>query len=95
MRFATRLMQERGHICEDDVRAIDVAEYEDAQVIEIVLHVALETWANLVNTAREPKIDCPVATAGKFTCPRCDWSSPTARDMLSVDTSREQQGADL
>jgi uncharacterized peroxidase-related enzyme len=66
VRFATKLVQERGHVGEDDVRAVKAAGYDDAQVIEIVLHVALNTWTNFINVAGETEIDFPVVTAGKF-----------------------------
>ena len=66
VRFATKLVQERGHVSEDDVRAVKAAGYDDAQVIEIVLHVALNTWTNFINVAGDTEIDFPVVTAGKF-----------------------------
>ena len=43
VRFATKVTRERGHVSEDDLRAVNLAGYDDAQVIEIVLHVALNT----------------------------------------------------
>jgi len=66
VRFATKLVQERGHVSEDNVRAVKAAGYDDAQVIEIVLHVALNTWTNFINVAGETEIDFPVVTVGKF-----------------------------
>jgi uncharacterized peroxidase-related enzyme len=66
VRFAAKLVQERGHVSEDEVRAVKVAGYDDAQVIEIVLHVALNTWTNFINVAGGTEIDFPVVTAGNF-----------------------------
>jgi uncharacterized peroxidase-related enzyme len=66
VRFATKLVQERGHLSEDDVRAVKAVGYDDAQVIEIVLHVALNTWTNFINVAGGTEIDFPIVTAGKF-----------------------------
>lgn len=66
VRFAVKLVRERGHVSEDDVRAVKAAGYDDAQVIEIVLHVALNTWTNLINMVGETEIDFPVVTVGKF-----------------------------
>ena len=66
LRFAVKLVRERGHVGEDDLRAVKAAGYDDAQVIEIVLHVALNTWTNLINTVGATDIDFPVVTAGKF-----------------------------
>ena len=64
--FAVKLVRERGHVSEGDVRAVKAAGYDDAQVIEIVLHVALNTWTNFINVVGETEIDFPVVTAGQF-----------------------------
>jgi uncharacterized peroxidase-related enzyme len=66
VRFAVELVRERGHVGEDGVRAVKAAGYDDAQVIEIVLHVALNTWTNFINVVGATDIDFPVVTAGKF-----------------------------
>jgi uncharacterized peroxidase-related enzyme len=66
VRFAVRLVQERGHVGEDDLRAVKAAGYDDAQLIEIVLHVALNTWTNLINVVADTEIDFPVVVAGEF-----------------------------
>lgn len=65
VRFAAKVVRERGHVGEDAVRAVKLAGYDDAQVIEIVLHVALNTWTNYVNSVAATDIDFPVVTAGK------------------------------
>ena len=39
------------------------AGYDDAQVIEIVLHVALNTWTNYFNEVAKTDIDFPAVTA--------------------------------
>ena len=59
----TDVVRERGHVSEEDVRAVKTAGYDDAQVIEIVLHVALNTWTNYVNEVAKTDIDFPVVTA--------------------------------
>ena len=66
VRFAVELVRERGHVGEDGLRAVKAAGYDDAQVIEIVLHVALNTWTNFINVVGATDIDFPVVTAGKF-----------------------------
>ncbi len=66
VRFAVALVRERGHVGEDDVRAVKAAGYDDGQVIEIVLHVALNTWTNFINVVGDTDIDFPVVTVGKF-----------------------------
>ena len=62
VRFAVKLAQTRGHPSEDDILAVREAGYTDAQVIEIVLHVALNTLTNYVNETVKTEIDFPVFT---------------------------------
>ena len=63
VRFAVKVVRERGHVSEDDVNAVKAAGYDDAQVIEMVLHVALNTWTNYINEVAKTDIDFPVVTA--------------------------------
>ena len=63
--FAVKIVRERGHVSEDDINAAKAAGYDDAQVIEIVLHVALNTWTNYINEVAKTDIDFPVVTARK------------------------------
>lgn len=63
LRFATQLVRERGHVSAADVDAVKAAGYDDAQVVEIVLHVALNTLTNYVNSALGTVIDFPAVTA--------------------------------
>lgn len=63
VRFAVKLTQSRGHPSEADLQAVKAAGYTDAQVIEIVLHVALNTLTNYINETLKTEIDFPVVTA--------------------------------
>ncbi len=63
VQFAVKLVNARGHVSEADIRAVKEAGYTDAQVIEIVLHVALNTLTNYVNEMAKTEIDFPVVTA--------------------------------
>ncbi|ESQ91873.1 carboxymuconolactone decarboxylase family protein [Asticcacaulis benevestitus] len=63
VRFAVKVADSRGHVADDDVRAVKLAGYDDAQVIEIVQHVALNTWTNYINNVAGTEIDFPVVTA--------------------------------
>ena len=65
VRFAAKVTQARGHVSDDDVRAVKLAGYDDAQVVEIVLHVALNTWTNYINEVAKTEIDFPVVAARK------------------------------
>ena len=60
VRFAAKVAHERGHVSEEDVREVKRAGYNDAQVIEIVQHVALNTWTNYINEVAKTDIDFPV-----------------------------------
>lgn len=60
--FATKLVKLRGHVGEADVQAVKQAGYSDAQLVEIVLHVALNTLTNYVNTALATDVDFPVVS---------------------------------
>lgn len=60
VRFAARVVRERGKVSDEDVRAVRAAGYDDAQIIEIVQHVALNTWTNYINEVARTDIDFPV-----------------------------------
>jgi len=62
VRFAIKVAETRGHPSEQDVQAVKQAGYNDAQVMEIVLHVALNTLTNYVNETVKTEIDFPVVT---------------------------------
>jgi uncharacterized peroxidase-related enzyme len=63
VRFAAKVARERGHVTEADFAAVQLAGFTDAQVIEIVAHVALNTWTNLFNEVFQTEIDFPVVAA--------------------------------
>jgi uncharacterized peroxidase-related enzyme len=65
LRFAAAVVQARGHVGADEVKAVKAAGYDDAQIVEIILHVALNTLTNYVNTALGTEIDFPVVAARK------------------------------
>lgn len=60
VRFAAKVARARGHVNDDDVRAVRDAGYDDAQIVEIVQHVALNTWTNYINEVAKTEIDFPV-----------------------------------
>jgi uncharacterized peroxidase-related enzyme len=65
VRFARQVMESRGHVSDAELRAVRDAGYTDAQVIEIVQHVALNTWTNYINSVANTAIDFPVVAARK------------------------------
>jgi uncharacterized peroxidase-related enzyme len=67
VRFAAKVARERGHIGDAGFAAIKLAGYSDVQIIEIVQHVALNSWTNYFNNVFQTEIDFPVVTARKAT----------------------------
>lgn len=65
VRFAAKVAVSRGHVSNEDFDAVKQAGYDDAQVIEIIQHVALNTWTNYINEVAGTEIDFPVVTANK------------------------------
>ncbi len=63
VRFAAKVVRERGHVSDADVQAVRMAGYDDGQIVEIVQHVALNTWTNYVNSVAQTEIDFPAAQA--------------------------------
>lgn len=61
--FATQIALARGHVSDADLTAVKAAGYSDAEIVEIVLHVALNTLTNYVNEVAQTEIDFPVVTA--------------------------------
>lgn len=57
--FASRVALARGHVSDADVSAVKAAGYNDAEIVEIVLHVALNTLTNYVNEVAQTEIDFP------------------------------------
>lgn len=65
VRFAARVAEQRGQVGSEALAAVRAAGYSDAQVIEIVQHVALNTWTNYINEVAQTDIDFPVVGARK------------------------------
>ena len=64
VRFASKVTLERGHINAADLEEIKAAGYDNAQILEIVQHVALNVLTNYVNVVADTEIDFPVVHAG-------------------------------
>ena len=63
VRFAVALVHKRGQVSHDDVTAAKAAGYSEAELVEIVAHVALNTLTNYLNEAFDTPIDFPVVNA--------------------------------
>ncbi len=60
VRLASKIASGRGHVSDADVTAFKAAGYSDAQLVELVLQVALATMTNYVNEVTGTEIDFPI-----------------------------------
>jgi uncharacterized peroxidase-related enzyme len=60
VQFAAKVAHERGRVSDEDLRVVKEAGYTDAQIIEIVAHVALSVLTNYANVVTNTEIDFPV-----------------------------------
>jgi len=63
VRFAVELVNARGSVSAADVSTVKLAGYSDAEIVEIVTHVALNTLTNYLNEALGTPVDFPSVTA--------------------------------
>ncbi|MFC7298699.1 MULTISPECIES: carboxymuconolactone decarboxylase family protein [Oxalobacteraceae] len=61
--FALKVATDRGHVNDSDIQTVKAAGYDDAQVIEIIAHVALNVLTNYINSVAHTEIDFPVVRA--------------------------------
>ena len=60
VRFAVRVARERGHVSDADVQQLKTAGFSEAEIVEIVLHVGMNTLTNYVNEVAKTAVDFPV-----------------------------------
>ena len=58
--FARKVTIDRGAITDADFAHVRAAGYSDAEIVEIVAHVALNTLTNYINEVFETEVDFPV-----------------------------------
>lgn len=63
VRFAVKIVRERGRVSDDDFRAVRLAGYSDGELVEIVAHVALNTFTNYINDVFGTEVDFPKVVA--------------------------------
>jgi uncharacterized peroxidase-related enzyme len=61
LRFARRVMLERGHVSGADLAAVRGAGFGEAAIVEIVVNVALNLLTNYVNNVAQTEVDFPAA----------------------------------
>ncbi|MBV8216776.1 MAG: carboxymuconolactone decarboxylase family protein [Verrucomicrobia bacterium] len=60
IRFAKLLLEKRGHISDADFSQLQTVGFSEAEIAEIVAHVALNVFTNYFNIAMDTEIDFPV-----------------------------------
>jgi uncharacterized peroxidase-related enzyme len=63
VRFATKVVRERGHLTEADLKAVRTVGFSDAQIVEIIAVVAENCFTNFLNEVAKTDIDFPVVRA--------------------------------
>lgn len=59
LRFALKLVEQRGQVDGADVADLRAAGFDDGQIVEILAHVALNLFTNYVNVAFAVPVDFP------------------------------------
>ena len=59
LRFALKLVDARGQVGDTDVQALRSLGFDDAHIVEILAHVALNLFTNYVNVAFAVPVDFP------------------------------------
>ncbi|HWJ17257.1 MAG TPA: peroxidase-related enzyme [Geobacterales bacterium] len=62
--FASAILSSRGHVSDAQLQHVRAAGFNDAQIVEIVAHLAMNTFTNYLNNIAKTVIDFPhVSTA--------------------------------
>lgn len=59
LRFALKLVEQRGQVGDADIAALRAAGFGDGQIVEILAHVALNLFTNYLNVAFNVPVDFP------------------------------------
>jgi uncharacterized peroxidase-related enzyme len=57
--FARKIVQDRGHVSDEDLAEVRRAGYNDGEIAEIVANVALNVFTNYFNHVADTEIDFP------------------------------------
>ena len=66
LQFARTVVERRGGVSDHDLGRIRAAGFSDAEIAEIIAHVALNVFTNYFNRAAETEIDFPRVSAGQL-----------------------------
>ena len=59
VQFAASIAKDKGRLSSDSIEEIKQAGYSEEEIVEIVLHVALNTFTNFLNELAQTEIDFP------------------------------------
>ena len=59
LQFALKVVEQRGQVEGTDVDAVRIAGFNDAEIVEILAHVALNLFTNYINIALDVPVDFP------------------------------------
>jgi uncharacterized peroxidase-related enzyme len=65
VRFAAKIVRERGQVSDGDIKAVRDAGFSDGQIVEIIAVTAENIFTNLLNVIAQTDIDFPVVHAGE------------------------------
>jgi uncharacterized peroxidase-related enzyme len=72
VQFAAKVVRERSHVTDADIKTVRDAGYSDGQIVEILAVTAENVFTNLLNVVAETDIDFPVvhvSISGGPSCP--------------------------
>ena len=65
VRFAAKVVRERGKVSDGDIKAVRDAGFSDGQIVEIIAVTAENIFTNLLNVVAQTDIDFPVVHAAE------------------------------
>lgn len=65
VRFATKVVRERGHVSDADIKAVRDAAFHERQIVEIIAVVAENCFTNFLNEVAKTDIDFLVVRAAE------------------------------
>jgi uncharacterized peroxidase-related enzyme len=66
LRFAVAVLEKRGGVSDRELADVRAAGVTDGEIVEIVAHVALNTFTNYLNRVADTDIDFPKVSAGQL-----------------------------
>ncbi|MDQ9090239.1 carboxymuconolactone decarboxylase family protein [Pseudoalteromonas haloplanktis] len=57
--FAKNVIEQRGRVSQEQIQSVKDADFSDEQLVEVIAHIALNTFTNYFNEAFDIEIDFP------------------------------------